>query len=181
MHRLTGDWALLKIDSAIGLLVSMRRSPQTVLPLLCRYFLNAFLGATGGDGATLQVQHSATQGVGPQTTQPMHARTGSGSGGANSMEPPEGTQRLSNNGLRRGASIFFKESARMLKEIFEFIYLGQIAAVEEADGYGNVEKDEYNVWMFLLTWCAALAIRRFRLAFGAPCSLPAVITHTRQS
>lgn len=106
------------------------------------------------------MQHSAnTAGMGAQATQPMHTRTGSGngSGGANTMEPPEGTAKLSNNGLRRGASIYFKESARMLREIFEFIYLGQIAAVEDADAYGNVDKDEYNVWMFLLTWCAAPA------------------------
>lgn len=41
----------------------------------------------------------------------------------------------------------------MLEEIFEFLYLGQIAALENNNG--DIDKKEYNVWMFLLTWCAS--------------------------
>lgn len=53
--------------------------------------------------------------------------------------------------LRRGPSIFFKESARMLEKIFEFLYLGQIDALEETTS--NIKEADYVVWMFLLTWC----------------------------
>ena len=81
---------------------------------------------------------------------PMHMRTNCSVQAINSetaaMHPSTAT-------LRRGANIFFKESARMLEEIFEFLYLGQIAVLENHNG--SIDKGEYNVWMFLLTWCVA--------------------------
>lgn len=75
-----------------------------------------------------------------------HATDRGGGGATTQAMDPHATP------LRRGASIFFKESARMLEEIFEFLYLGQIAKLEENEG--KIDPDEYNVWMFLLTWCA---------------------------
>jgi hypothetical protein len=74
--------------------------------------------------------------------------------------------------LRRGPNIHFKESSRMLEKIFEFLYLGQICVLEEAKT--DIRESDYNVWMFLLTWCvlSAFAVSRVVFTFvkGVPSS-----------
>jgi hypothetical protein len=67
--------------------------------------------------------------------------------------------------LRRGASIFFRESARMLEKIFEFLYLGEIAVLEDMNG--NIDVNEYSVWMFLLTWYAPRFLQTHNCSLSA--------------
>jgi hypothetical protein len=50
----------------------------------------------------------------------------------------------------KGARVTFKESAHVLQRIVEFMYLGEIAALEE--GSSATSEDDYNLWMWLLTW-----------------------------
>ena len=131
-----------------------------------RYFLQAFLGhVSSADGATLSVQ-TATVPV-AQPTEPLNFRSMSSLTSNMDFDAPgaDGGMQPSTATLRRGASIFFKESSKMLEKIFEFLYLGEIAVLEETTT--NIEEQDYNVWMFLLTWCAA---RRAPLTCRAHCT-----------
>ena len=124
-----------------------------MIPATCRYFLQAFLSHPGGaDGATLQVQ-TATVPV-QQPTEPLERMKTASSLTANF--DPDATAAQgglpTTATLRRGANIYFKESSKMLEKIFEFLYLGEIAVLEETTT--NIREEDYNVWMFLLTWCA---------------------------
>ena len=52
----------------------------------------------------------------------------------------------------KGSRVTFKESAHVLQRIVEFMYLGEIADLEE--GKSTSSEDDYNLWMWLLTWYA---------------------------
>jgi hypothetical protein len=54
------------------------------------------------------------------------------------------------NEIVKGSRVTFKESAHVLQRIVEFMYLGEIADLEE--GKSTSSEDDYNLWMWLLTW-----------------------------
>lgn len=58
----------------------------------------------------------------------------------------------STNEIVKGSRVTFKESAHVLQRIVEFMYLGEIADLEE--GKNSSSEDDYNLWMWLLTWYA---------------------------
>ena len=60
------------------------------------------------------------------------------------------------NEIVKGSRVTFKESAHVLQRIVEFMYLGEIADLEE--GKSTSSEDDYNLWMWLLTWCAHVCL-----------------------
>lgn len=147
----------------------------------CRYFLQAFLGhpSTAG-GNTLSVQTATV----PMVPSPSVGEARTASSLTANFDPDAATlgmQPPSTSALRRGAAIFFKESAVMLEKIFEFLYLGEIAKLEEMNGV--VDERDHSIWMFLLTWCAPaplfLAVPRVRLLHSIWPFLLAVCTPAR--
>jgi hypothetical protein len=117
---------------------------------LFRYFYHAFLGTVGaGDGATLMVE-------GGQHHNDDHLAMRTASGGTNAFSPLDdhpntGAIASPQPELRRSGRVFFRESSTVLERIVEFMYLGQIAMLEESAGCPS--EDQYNTWMWLLTWC----------------------------
>ena len=51
------------------------------------------------------------------------------------------------NEIVKGSRVTFKESAHVLQRIVEFMYLGEIADLEE--GKSTSSEDDYNLWMWL--------------------------------
>lgn len=66
------------------------------------------------------------------------------------------------NEIVKGARVTFKESAHVLQRIVEFMYLGEIGDLEK--GNSTASEDDYNLWMWLLTWCASDTILWWRMS-----------------
>lgn len=116
--------------------------------MMYRYFRQAFLGAAGfhGDGATLQVSHHDS--VHTMDTVPSMSSLPSQ---LYEDATGEDTVPVHTNEIVRGARVTFKESAHVLQRIVEFMYLGEIGDLEK--GSSTASEDDYNLWMWLLTWC----------------------------
>ena len=119
----------------------------------CRYFQNAFLGAAGfSEGATLQVQSSVPDEMEACPSMPSTMYDGAGLPSAEDVSQMASMSTAPSNEIVKGSRVTFKESAHVLQRIVEFMYLGEIADLEE--GKSTSSEDDYNLWMWLLTWYA---------------------------
>lgn len=82
-------------------------------------------------------------------------------GGLPSADEAVAMSSTQSNEIVKGSRVTFKESAHVLQRIVEFMYLGEIADLEEGKSTGT--EDDYNLWMWLLTWYNPFPILQYEM------------------